>query len=322
LLTETLTMLGIGIERAKSPHQKVVEFVFNNLWTKLSLMPGQVGRFMGEEEAANAVLTSCRSGAQDPRRHFPMLADVLKALHEAIAEWNGHLVQSKQYGQWVPRDFFEKFKGKNLRRLEPEQAWMFSPCITDALTVRGFKVRKTVCLMDGYSEVFDFSAEWLHEFNGALVKLYFNPFAPDCVATVVLAQNFQGRKEGLVLGQAEQINRMARFRRRALGYGEDTDIGLEATRRNAQTLRRSAVAIRTDGGAGAQVHEARNGVGQGEVVTNVAPETANSRTPAAQQPPTANIEGREPNAPDLRAQRSEKERLSRLASEALADISD
>jgi hypothetical protein len=268
LLTETLGKLGVRIERASSPHQKVVEFVFGALWTKLSLMPGQVGRYRGEEEEVQSTLISCQRGATDPRRHFPMLADVLKALHEAIAEWNDHLVQSRQYGTWAPRALFQQFATKNLRRLEQKQAWIFSPCITAPLLIRGFKVRKAVCLMEGYSEVFDFSAEWMHEFNGALVKLHFNPFAPDCVATVVLAGNFQGRKAGEILGHAEQINRMTRLHRRALGYGEDPDIGLDATRRNAQALRRSAVAIRTDGTAGAQAHEARNGIGAGEVVTN------------------------------------------------------
>jgi hypothetical protein len=267
LLTETLTMLGIRIIRANSPHQKVVEGVFNRMWTKLSLMPGQVGRYRGEEEEINALIGSCRRGATDPRKHFPMLSDVLKAMHEAIKEHNSQLVISRQYGRWIPAQKWDQFK-KNLRPLEPEQSWMFSPVITEPLTVRGFKVRKTVCMMEGYSEVFDFSAPWLHEFNGLPVKLYFNPFAGECIATVVLAQNFNGRKAGEILGQAEQINRMSRFRRRALGYGEDPDIGREAASRNAQALRRSVVAIRSDGSAGAQKHEARDGMGAGEVVTN------------------------------------------------------
>ncbi|HEY4415929.1 MAG TPA: helix-turn-helix domain-containing protein [Verrucomicrobiae bacterium] len=269
LVTDTLGALNIKIIRASSPHQKVVESVFNRLWTKLSAMPGQVGRFMGEEEEINALIMSCRRGATDPRRHFPMLADVLKALREAITEHNSQLVKSRQYGQWIPRQLWDRYKIQNLRKLEQEQSWIFSPVITDPLTVRGFKVRKTVCLMEGYSEVFDFSADWMHSLQGALVKLYFNPFAPDCIATVVLAQDFQGRKAGVILGHAEQINRMTRFRRRAFGYGTDLDIGLDATRRNAQALRRSVVAIRSDGSTGAQVHEARNGVGDGQVVTNL-----------------------------------------------------
>jgi hypothetical protein len=261
LVTDTLGMLGVRIERASSPHQKVIEGIFNKLWTKLSLMPGQVGRFRGEEEVITGLINSCRRGATDPREYFPMLSNVLKALHEAIAEHNSQRVVSRQYGKWVPAEFFARKAPAHLRRLDPESAWIFSPTITEPLLIQGFKVRKSVCLMEGYTEVFDFSAEWMAQYSGVRVKLYFNQFAPDCLATVVLAQTFQGRKAGEVLGVAEQINRMTRFRRRALGYGEDPDIGLEAAKRNAQALRRSVVAIRVDGGYGAQAHEARNGVG-------------------------------------------------------------
>jgi hypothetical protein len=268
LVTETLNLLDIKIERAASPHQKVIEGIFNKLWTKLSMMPGQVGRFMGDEEESNKLVVSCRAGHTDPTKHFPMLADVLKALHESIREHNSQLIKSVQYGQWIPQDYFERLAPKHLRKLDPKMAWMFSPVVTDPLKVRGFKVRTTVKLMEDYSEVFDFSAEWMANFNGATVKLYFNPFAPDCLATVVLAQNFSGHHAGEILGVGEQINRMTRFRRRILGYGLDPDIGLDASRRNAQALRRSSVAIRTDGTAGAQSHEARSGVGAVERVSN------------------------------------------------------
>lgn len=267
LVSDTLGMLGIKIERASSPHQKIVEFLFNKLWTKLSLMPGQVGRFRGEEEEVTGLINSCRRGATDPRKYFPLLADVLKALHEVIAEHNSQLVQSRQYGKWVPAEFFSRKAPAHLRKLDPESAWIFAPTITDPLLIQGCKVRKSVCLMEGYTEVFDFSAEWMAQLNGVRVKMFFNPFAPDCLATVVLAQTFQGRKAGEVLGVAEQINRMTRFRRRALGYGTDPDIGLDATRRNAQALRRSVVAIRVDGAIGAQSHEARNGLGDASSVT-------------------------------------------------------
>jgi len=271
LLTDTLRLLRVKIIRASSPHQKVVEGVFNKLWTKLSLLPGQVGRFMGEEEEINALLVSCRRGATDPRKYFPALADVLPALHEAIAEHNSQLVKSRQAGNWVPAEYFARCARAHLRPLRPEQAWMFSPVITGPLTVRGFKVRKTVCLMEGYSEAFDFQAEFLGEFTGALVKLYFNPFAPECVAMVELAEDFGGRKAGTILGHAEQTNRLTRFRRRALGYGADPDIGRDAARRMAQALRRSSVAIRINGTAGAQIHEARTGAGELARVTNLPP---------------------------------------------------
>ena len=278
LVTATLDNLGIKIVRASSPHQKVVESVFNRLWTKLSLMPGQVGRFRGEEEEVQALLISCQRGATDPRKHFPMLADVLQAIRSAIVEHNSQLVKSRQYGRWVPRELWDRYK-KNLRVLQPEQAWMFAPVIAER-KVRGFIVRVSVRLMEGYSEVFDFTADFLGNFDGAQVKVYFNPFAPECIATIVLAENFNGKKAGAILGHAEQVNRITRFRRRAFGYGLDPDIGLDATRRNAQALSRSVVAIKSDGSTGAQTHEARNGVGEGETASTLAaPEIKAAITP-------------------------------------------
>lgn len=263
-ITRTLDLLGVKIERASSPHQKVVEIVFNNLWTRLSGMPGQVGRFRGEEEEMNRVLTSCQNGGTDPRTVFPSLPDVLKALREVIAEYNAHTIVSPQYGQWIPRDWYAK--DARTRRLPACDAWMFAPVATDPLTVRGFLVRKTVNMMPGLSLCFDFSADWLHEYNGVLVTLHFNPFAPDCEAVIVLAQDFNGERRGTVLGSAAQINRTTRYGRRTFGYGADPDIGLAQVKQNAQALRRSSVAIKTDGQVGAQTHEARNGLGDGQTV--------------------------------------------------------
>jgi hypothetical protein len=78
LVTSLLENLGIIHKPVWSPHQKpFIEGLFNTLWTKLSLMPGQVGRFMGEMEEGNALLTKCLSGSTDPRRHFPMIDQAL-----------------------------------------------------------------------------------------------------------------------------------------------------------------------------------------------------------------------------------------------------
>ena len=279
LVTDTLGMLGVRIQRASSPHEKVVENVFNKTWTKLSLMPGQVGRYMGEEEQINALILSCRNGATDPRKHFPMLADVLAALRTAIVEHNEQWIHSRQYGDWQPQEYFQKSATPWLRRLNPADAWMFAPVITDPLTVRGYTVRKTVPMMEGCSEVFDFNADWLGEFKGALVKLFFNPFTPESPATIVLAQDFEGRKAGTVLGTAPQVNRMTNFRLRAYGY-DTPDIGLAAAKSNAQALRRSTVGIRTDGTVGLQVHEARDGQGNASTLaTGLQPSGSAAATP-------------------------------------------
>jgi hypothetical protein len=266
LIAKAMKHLGVQLSHANSPHQKVVEAIFNNLWTRLSGMPGQVGRFMGEEEETNALLTSCRNGHTDPRKHFPMLADVLKALREAIADWNSHRVVSRQYGDWVPQEWFEREKGKILRPLNAADAWMFAPVISPSLLIRRMDIQTTFNVMPGYSMQFNFSAPWFHDYYGARVHLHYNPHRPECEAMVVLAEPFHGEQSGTVLGPAVQMNWHTRHNRRLLGIDETEDIGLLRTRMNAQALRRSVVAIKTDGSAGAQQHEARNGVGEGAVL--------------------------------------------------------
>lgn len=261
LISETLAQLGIRIQRASSPHQKVVESVFNRLWTKLSIQPGQVGRFRGEEEQANLLLSRVREGSVDPRGKLLELPAVLQALRDVVADHNAQWVNSSRYGRWVPATWFRKEAPASVRPLSPRDAWMFSPRVTEPLKVNGFRVQTTVAIMPGHSIAFVFAAEWLSEFHGARVKLYFNPFSPECVATAVLDEAVGERRPGHVLGQLEQVDRFARFTRRAMGYGLDPDIGAEAAAKHAQSLRRHVAAVRTDGTAGAQTHEVRNGTG-------------------------------------------------------------
>ncbi|HRV31618.1 MAG TPA: hypothetical protein P5169_07885, partial [Kiritimatiellia bacterium] len=263
LLVGALERLGVRVTHASSPHQKVAETIFNNCWTRLSGMPGQVGRFMGEEEAMNRLVQACRSGAHDPRQHFPMLSDVLRALHEAVRDWNGHLVRSHQYGQWRPAEFWARQAPAVLRPLNPADAWMFAPVVSRPLLVRGQDIRTTFNVMPGFSLQFNFSAPWLHEYYGARVCLHYNPHEPECDAVVTLAEDFNGERAGTVLGDVAQINWHARHNRRLLGIDEMEDRGRVEARKNAQALRRSVVSIRADGRVGAEVHEARNGVGDG-----------------------------------------------------------
>ena len=111
-----------------SPHQKpFIEGLFNTLWTKLSVQfPGiDVGRFMGETDEVTQLLMACRKGAKDPRRHFPMLATVVEAFREVIAEKNRTPVDAGMHGRWVPEERWEL--ELNRPKLPAESAWLFSP---------------------------------------------------------------------------------------------------------------------------------------------------------------------------------------------------
>lgn len=261
LVHSVLNGLNVKIIHVASPHQKVIETIFNPLWTKLSHIPGSVGRFGGDEEETNKLVQSCRLGHTDPRKYFWDLGKILEAIRAAVADWNQHWVNSERYGRWQPGEWFKKDAPKILRPLDPKSAWLFSPHQTDALQVRGFEVKTTVPMMPGYSMKFVFGADWLGKYHGARVKLFFNPFANVTTATVVLANDFCGLHSGAVLGEAPMTDRHARFGLRALGYSDQPDIGLTAVRQHAQALRRSAVGMRHDGTLGEQAHEQRDGLG-------------------------------------------------------------
>ena len=284
LVHETLRHAGVKIQHVHSPHQKVIEALFNKLWTKLSFLPGQVGRNMQDDEETTKLLMSCRAGYTDPRKHFLALDVVVKALHEAIDEHNAQRVMHSRYGKWIPNEFWSEKSKANLRKLDPESAWMFSPVIAAGKTrrgsdvplglkVKGFAVRTTVQLMEGMSQVFHFSAQWLQQFHGAFVKVFFNPFL-DAPAKIVLAHDFKSYKAGAILGDAEMIDRHARFNLRKMGYGEFPDIGLAAARQNAQALVRVAKSVRPDGKPGVVVVETRNQNVLPKNDTNTAPEPA------------------------------------------------
>ena len=265
LLHHTLDLAGVAYKHVSSPHQKVVEFIFNALWSRLSFLPGQVGRTRGEEAEVDAIVRSCQAGATDPRKYFLPLETVLRELKAVCEEWNAHRVNSRQYGSWVPQELFATEAKKHLRELRPEQEWIFSPTVADN-NGEGYLVRKqsittSYPVMPGYSWRFDFEAPWLQEFYGARVRLHFNAFEPECPAMVVLHQPWQGHPKDEILGPAEQINMHTRHSRRLFGIDEAADIGLERTRQNSQALRRNTFAIRPEGKPGVQAHEARNGMG-------------------------------------------------------------
>ena len=283
LLHHALDLAGVKYRHVASPHQKVVEFVFNALWSRLSFLPGQVGRTRGEEADVTALAESCKRGATDPRDYFLPLAVVLSELKKVCEEWNAHLVQSRQYGDWVPRDFFAAEAPRHLRELHPAEEWIFSPTVAsnngEGYLVRAQNIRTSFLVMPGYSWVFDFEAPWFAEYFGARVRLHYNAFEPECPAMVVLQKDFHGERAGTVLGPAEQLNWHTRHSRRLFGIEETEDIGLIRTRMNAQALRRNTFAIRPDGKPGVASHVARDGAGNSSKV-----ETFNSQhsTPNAE----------------------------------------
>ncbi len=133
LVKDAVRNMGSTLHTVHSPHQKpFIEGLFNSLWTKLSvqLPDAQVGRFRGENEKANDLLTACQRGHRDPRNHFPMLSEALRAFDYCIAEKHRTPVQSVQYGRWVPQERWDAQTGERpLRKLDPAMEWLFAPYV-------------------------------------------------------------------------------------------------------------------------------------------------------------------------------------------------
>jgi hypothetical protein len=260
-IRDALGGVGCQIWRAQTPHLKVVEFIFNWLWTRLSHVPGQLGRYGGDHTDTFRLYQACRDGREDPRLHFWDIAKVAKAIGEAVTGWNAHTVHSDQYGSWVPAERWIRESAAQLRPLDASTAWLFAPHVTGPLKVTAACISTSVRMMDGLSVRFSFQSSRLMDVFGATVKLHFNPFGPDADAMVTLAEPWQGLRAGTVLGPAIQINRLCGHSRRAMLYGDDLDRGRRNLREQGQALRRAVVSIRADGTVGHQVVEARDGTG-------------------------------------------------------------
>ena len=247
LVINAVKTMGSGRISVHSPHAKpFIEGLFNKLWTKLSVWfpDASVGRFRGENEEANRLLTACQTGAKDPRKYFPMLAEVLEAFHAVIEEHNASLIDSENYGKWVPHDRWNADSiARPLPALNPQTDWIFSPFVR-TWTVAGNNVGGRVPLFPGHSVPFQFSAPWLLHFHGAKVKCYFDPSEPRCFATIVLENAWGNHRAGEVLGSAPQTNATTAYIRLVMGWGDDShETGRNALRQAHSALRRDVRGI-------------------------------------------------------------------------------
>lgn len=264
LVVDAVKNMGAKLITVHSPHNKpFIEGLFNTLWTKLSVqMPdAQVGRYQGENEKANDLLTACQRGHRDPRRHIPLLADALGTFDRVIAEKHRTPVRSELYGSWVPEErWTEQLLARPMRGLDPETDWIFSPFVRE-WRVQGMCVGGRVPLFESLSVPFDFTADFLPQYHGARVRCYFDPSEPRCFATLVLADDFGNQRAGQVLGRARQINDVASYARTVMGWGEDDrTAGLKARQQASAALRRENRTILPNGRIGTATSEERDGI--------------------------------------------------------------
>ncbi|MDE2101192.1 MAG: hypothetical protein KGL39_28360 [Patescibacteria group bacterium] len=251
LVKNAVGLMGARLHTVISPHSKpFVEGGFNQDWTKLSVHFPQcdIGRYRGDTEEANRLVQSCRAGHQDPRKYFPMLADAMQAFDEITREENRTLVKSRNSGQWVPEEKWQRETGSRaLRRIESQFLFAFAPFAIE-WTVKGMIVGGRVPIFEDMSVPFDFTAPWLHQFSGARVRVHFDATAHKCFGTAVLLQAWHGHRAGEVLGQLQQINETTGYIRTVLGWGDDIGTaGLKARQQSAVAMRRE-VRTMTPGG--------------------------------------------------------------------------
>jgi hypothetical protein len=261
---DVIRLMGSQLHTVYSPRQKpYIEGGFNICWTKLSVyFPGcDVGRFMGETEAANELLTRCKDGREDPRKHFPMLSDAIAAFDSVLAERNRTPVHSKLYGTWVPEErWAEQLAERPMRQIDPAMDWIFSPYMR-GWTVRQCQVEGMIPLFDELSVPYNFSGDFLSKFEGAKVRAYFDPTEVACAATIVLAESFRDHRVGEVLGVARQTNKVASYARRMMLWADDSpDIGRQQRQQNARAMTRNVRVISGGGRISYSETEIRDGV--------------------------------------------------------------
>ena len=191
---------GVQVDFVCTPNQKLVENYWSRLWTQMSLSDGQIGRYRGEMERENDLLTKCLSGSTDPAKHFPSLESALNTIESGIGYLNACPVESPKYGTWVPQERYLADLAENPRpQLARELGWLLAP------EQHLWRVRKNgvvggaVPCPLGPSIPYYFACDRLWDYIGAEVCCYFDPYLNPVKATIVLAQDHKGRTKGTII---------------------------------------------------------------------------------------------------------------------------
>lgn len=237
---------GIGVEDATGrPHSKLIECWFNRLWTPLSLLPGQVGRFRAEMERESKLYIRCRNGRADPCAAFPLLEQALKDMDFAIGYLNAEQVESNKYGRWVPQQAHEEYLRENPRRkLDPALGFLAAP-VMERRQIRRNMVHVKCPSPFGGSFPYHFSDDSLWEFEGAKVVVYFDPYDAPLRAAIVLDQEHHGFKAGHIVSTCALCLDDAPEVLAALD-GLKVDVNADATARAIEQRQRIHAAIRRE----------------------------------------------------------------------------
>lgn len=263
-----LRQLGVQLHTVYQPNQKpFVEGGFSKQWDYLSMIDkqvAQVGRYRGEMEEANRLVERCKAGRVDPREQFPSLAQTITAIDGTLAMRNSDTIQSI-YGKWVPEIRFKEHAAERpWAALPANTEFLFAPYVRD-WTVNKGTVGGKLPLLDDFSVPFYFADENLWRWNGRKVRVYFDPAAEQCTATIVSLSDYHGFRPDEIICRAELVGDLTHFARASLGWSE-VEAGRynQALRLGRAACRREVRALGPDGQLKLSTSEARDG--QGNVV--------------------------------------------------------
>jgi hypothetical protein len=263
-VVDLLKRLGVDLQTVWQSNQKpYVEGGFSPLWTYLSLIDGQVGRFRGEMEKENLLIEKVRAGRLDPRGVFPDLQRCTKALDGALAMRNSDRISSPIYGAWIPEVRYRDHKAERPWRAMPaELEYLFAPLVKEWTVAKG-TVGNAVTLADGIKAPFYFSHDDLWRMNGEKVRVYFDPAGES--ATIVSLTNHAGFVPGDIVCEAALLGEIPHFTRAAMGWADPVDpsaIRPPSNRKPMSAIRREVRALDSGGKVKATFSEERDGNGR------------------------------------------------------------
>lgn len=312
IVRESLAMAGVQVITAWTSKQKnAVEGFFDRLWTPLSLAPRDVGRFRGEHAENTALLSQCEAGRRDPREHLLTVEQAVEQIGRAVSFLNGEPIESKTWGRWVPQALFEQqIAEQPLPRLPDHLRVFFSRERREWTVRKGAVGGKVETPTLSFPVWFQDSALW--EFEGCVVRCFFDPFAPQVIGTLVLVDAWRGYPAGHVIARDVAALELPPQAVLAADWKDD------AAERSLATRKAMAKAVRTESWhwRGGRRSEARDGFGNSAVRTVDAAGIVTTHARVAPTPATV------PPAPTRSSTPAAEPQPKRQVSLTAADLSD
>jgi len=253
------------IERltAYLPRQKLIEIWWNTTWTHLSRLPGQIGRFRGEEEEMNRRLTAYREGRRDPRNELLTITQAMAAFQQVIDVRNHDRIDAGPlFGSWVPAERWQTDLAQHPMRPWPAKLDHLLRPERRELMVRRHMISCEAISPLGEKNAYKFFDEALIPLERKYVTAYFDPNRDPVTAAI-----FHGSE--LLCSAATCISRAPVIMHRAgspepeiAWDGEHAARAEEAKRRARTWVRREHRTIAPDGSLKAWMSEQRGPDGQ------------------------------------------------------------